>query len=73
MDIGHAVAALKMGGRVTRRGWNGKDMFLELQKPDNNSLMTLPYVFMYTAGGDLVPWFCSQVDLLAYDWVEVDK
>lgn len=27
-----------------------------------------PYVLLYTAGGTLVPWLCSQSDLLAEDW-----
>ena len=30
MDIGTAVAALKAGKRVHRKGWNGKDMWLVL-------------------------------------------
>lgn len=28
----------------------------------------LPYVMMCTAGGEFVPWLCSQTDLLATDW-----
>jgi hypothetical protein len=67
-DIGWATNELKEGGRVSRAGWNGKGMWLELQKPDKNSKMTLPYVYMRTAQGDLVPWLCSQTDLLANDW-----
>jgi hypothetical protein len=66
--IGWAVKELGDGGRVRRSGWNGKGMWLELQRPDDNSKMTLPYVFMSTAQGDLVPWLCSQSDLLASDW-----
>lgn len=68
MDIGTAIAALRRGERVARSGWNGKNMYLELQVPDANSKMTLPYVYMRTAQGDLVPWLCSQTDLLATDW-----
>lgn len=30
--------------------------------------MTLPYIFMSTAQGDLVPWLASQTDILATDW-----
>ena len=71
MDIGEAVDALRNGKRVARMGWNGKDMYLELQKPDANSKMTLPYVYMKTADDKLVPWLCSQSDLLATDWTEV--
>lgn len=72
MDIGEAVEVLRDGGRVRRAGWNGKGMWLQLQKPDENSKMTLPYVFMYTVTRDLVPWLCSQTDLLASDWEEAD-
>lgn len=69
--IGQAVKELHHGERVAREGWNGKDMYLELQVPDANSKMTLPYVYMKTAQGDLVPWLCSQTDLLATDWCVV--
>jgi hypothetical protein len=72
MDIGEAVEHVRDGGRVRRSGWNGKGMWLELQKPDDQSKMTLPYVYMSTAQGDLVPWLCSQSDLLATDWEEAD-
>lgn len=69
--IGWAVKQLQNGSRVARAGWNGKNMYLELQVPDVNSKMTLPYVYMRTAQGDLVPWLCSQTDLLATDWEQV--
>jgi hypothetical protein len=72
MDIGEAVHHLQEGRKVARSGWNGKDMYLMLQVPDANSKMTLPYVYMKTAQGDLVPWLCSQTDLLATDWSVVD-
>lgn len=68
MNIGQAVEALRNGERVTRSGWNGISMWLELQVPDAHSKMTLPYVYMRTAQSDLVPWLCSQTDLLANDW-----
>jgi hypothetical protein len=66
--IGEAVKAMWDGKHVCRSGWNGKGMWLELQVPDDHSKMTLPYVFMRTVQGDLVPWLCSQTDLLAKDW-----
>lgn len=67
-SIGWAVEQLWAGKRVSRSGWNGKSMYLQLQQPDSHSKMTLPYVYMRTAQGDLVPWLCSQTDLLATDW-----
>lgn len=72
MDIGEAVRALKRGLLVRRVGWNGKGMWLELQVPDAHSKMTLPYVYIHTVQGDLVPWLCSQTDLLADDWEIVE-
>lgn len=66
--IGWAVKQMHNGDKVRRAGWNGKGMYLKLQVPNANSKMTLPYVYMYTAQGDLVPWLCSQTDLLSVDW-----
>jgi hypothetical protein len=68
MNIGEAIDAMKAGNKVERLGWNGKGQFLELQIPDTHSKMTLPYVYISTVGGQLVPWLCSQTDLLANDW-----
>jgi hypothetical protein len=68
MTFGEAISALKEGKRVSRTGWNGKGMWLELQVPDAHSKMTLPYVYMKTAQDDLVPWLASQTDVLAEDW-----
>lgn len=66
--FGTALAALKGGYRVARAGWNGKGMWLGLQRPDPDSKMSLPYIFMSTADGHLVPWLASQTDLLSEDW-----
>jgi len=71
MDIGAAVAQMRAGERVSRTGWNGKNMWLELQVPEQHSKMSLPYVFITTVQGDRVPWLCSQTDLLAKDWFTV--
>jgi hypothetical protein len=69
--IGRAVDEMRTGRRVSRGGWNGKSQFLELQRPDEHSKMTLPYVFITTVDGNRVPWLCSQTDLLATDWYVV--
>jgi hypothetical protein len=78
-DIGWAISQLKSGRRVRREGWNGKGMWLELQTPDENSKMTLPYIYIeYPQGhpaypnGSRVPWLASQTDILAEDWETVD-
>lgn len=66
--IGWAVRQMQNGSRVRRAGWNGKLMWLALQTPDEHSKMGLPYVYISTVTGHLVPWLCSQTDLLASDW-----
>ncbi len=66
--FGQALEMLKSGLRCARHGWNGKGMYVELQRPDAHSKMTLPYLFTRTVQGDLVPWLASQTDILAEDW-----
>lgn len=70
-DFGFAIRALKAGARVERGGWNGKGMWLQLQVPDAHSKMGLPYIYMSTVDGKLVPWLASQTDMLAVDWLVI--
>ena len=67
-NFGEAISELKKGNKVTRKGWNGKNMWLELQVPDAHSKMTLPYIYMKTADNNKVPWLASQTDMLSEDW-----
>lgn len=81
MDFSRALDAVKNGKKISREGWNGKGMHIELQRPTQESKMTLPYLFLVyprrttTAGITIpgseqrVPWLASQTDLLAGDWV----
>jgi hypothetical protein len=69
--IGWAIKQMHNGSRVTRPGWNGKGMWLALQLPDEQSKMTLPYIYMKTGDDQRVPWLASQTDLLAMDWMIV--
>lgn len=66
--IGQAIKEMQNGERVQRAGWNSKGMWLALQVPDARSKMSLPYIYMSTVTGDLVPWLASQTDILARDW-----
>ena len=68
MNFGEAIEALKSGEKVSRAGWNGKGMYLELQRPDAGSKMSLPYIYMKTVDDHLVPWLASQTDMLSDDW-----
>ncbi len=76
-NFGHALELLKHGKKVSRSGWNGKGIFIELQTPDEHSKMTHAYIYIDTTGletnnpdapKDLVPWLASQTDMLAEDW-----
>lgn len=68
LTFSSALTHLKNNVRMSRSGWNGKGMYVEMQRPGLGSKMTLPYLFMKTAQGDLVPWLASQTDILADDW-----
>lgn len=69
MNFGEALIELKQGMLVSREGWNGKGQYLMLQRPDENSKMRRPYIFISPVDGELVPWVASQTDLLAEDWI----
>ena len=70
--FGDALEYLKQGHKLTRHGWNGKGMYIMLQRPTEQSKMTLPYIYMKTVRGDLIPWIASQTDMLAEDWALAD-
>lgn len=71
-DFGRALAYLRDGGRVARKGWNGQGMWVALQVPDENSKMGRPYFYISIVSGELVPWVASNGDLLAEDWFIVE-
>lgn len=80
MNFGQAIELLKEGKRVAREGWNGKGIYIKLQRPDANSKMTQPYIYIVTTGlvtdnkaapKGIVPWLASQTDMLAEDWIEL--
>lgn len=80
-DFSWALNQLKAGARLRRKGWNGNGIFIELQRPDEHSKMSSPYIYIDTTGlqsnnpdapRSCVPWFPSQTDLLASDWEVVE-
>lgn len=71
MSFGEALVALHDGEKVARSGWNREGMWLELQRPDANSKMSQPYLFITPSEGCRVPWVASQPDLLSKDWYVV--
>lgn len=77
MTFSKALEALKTGGNVSRKGWNGEGMYLELISGyciPEGELGTrykdclLPWIGIRTADGAFVPWVASQTDLLSEDW-----
>ena len=86
LTFGLALEALKLGNKVARAGWNGKGMFLFLVPgstfkvnrppllgiyPEGTEINYHAHVDMKTADGKVVPWLCSQTDMLANDWTVV--
>jgi len=68
MNFGEALTLVKNGHKIHRLGWNGSGMWVELQRPDVNSKMTMPYLFLAYPDGRTVPWLASQTDILSSDW-----
>ncbi len=68
MDFSQALKYLKDGNKIAREGWNGKGMWVAAQFPDAESKMGLPYIYMKTVDGSLVPWVASHTDLFRHDW-----
>jgi hypothetical protein len=83
MNIGEAIDEMKHGRKVVRSGWNGRNMFIffvpgsnfEVNRPPllgiyppGTRVKYLDHVDMRVANGSIVPWHCSQSDLLAEDW-----
>ena len=83
LTFGQALEALRVGKRVARTGWNGKNMFLFLVPgstfsvsrppllgiyPEGTEVNYHPHIDMRTADGTIVPWLASQTDVLAEDW-----
>lgn len=67
-----AVEFLKRNNKMTRTGWSGSGLYVELQMPDEHSKMSLPYLFLHTSEGDLVPWVPGHSDIMASDWAVVN-
>ena len=66
-DFGMALEALKRGKAVSRKGWNGKGMFLTLQngsEVEGNNMRNEPAKKYY---GDCKVKICPHIDMKAAD------
>lgn len=81
MNFGQALEHIKCGMKVQRKGWNGKNQYIELAT--NISYLTVDgkqvnvnheaigndaIAFVGTSGVQL-GWLASQADMLAEDWI----
>jgi hypothetical protein len=83
MNFGQALEQLKLGCKVAREGWNGKNQYIELATNisyknadgeiiniDHKTMGNKAIVFVGTSGVQL-GWLASQADMLSEDWVIV--
>ena len=81
MDFGDAIAVMKDGARVARKGWNGKDQYVflayeadfvtnaEISAFDGKDVEVGDMLVLKTAQDTFQPgWLASQADMLAEDW-----
>lgn len=71
LSFEHVLKLLKVGAKVTRKGWRDAGIHVEAQFPDENSKMTKPYLTMHKRG-EIFPLDLSCESIFAEDWVEVD-
>ena len=77
MTFSEALEEVKHGKAIQRSGWNGSGLIVKAQFPDENSKMTLPYLYIEypanskTTPGARCPWLASQTDIMAEDWTVV--
>ena len=83
LTFSQALDHLKNGIKMQRVGWNGKGMFIFLVNgstftvsrppllgiyPEGTQINYHAHIDMKTADNMIVPWLCSQTDMLANDW-----
>lgn len=80
MNFGHAIEMLKRGHKVARKGWNGKNQYIELAtnisylnicdniiNANHKAIGNKAVAFVGTSGVQ-IGWLASQADMLAEDW-----
>ena len=84
MNFGLAIEAAKMGKRIARAGWNGKNQYVELAScisykngageivnVGHDAIGNKALAFVGTSGVQM-GWLASQADMLADDWKIVE-
>lgn len=81
MKFGEAIEFVKNGYKASRRGWNGKEQYIELAKNisyvnvmgevvnvNHEAIGNQAIAFVGTSGIQL-GWLASQADMLANEWI----
>ena len=84
MSFGLAIEAAKMGKKIARAGWNGKNQYVELASGisytnaagetincNYEAIGNKALAFVGTSGVQM-GWLASQADMLADDWMIVE-
>ena len=82
--FGEAIRRLKVGQKVSRKGWNGKKQYIQLATGisyksadeeivncEHDAIGNKAIAFVGTSGVQ-IGWLASQADMLAEDWVVVE-
>lgn len=87
LNFGLAIESMRIGKKVARKGWNGKNMFIfwvngsvfKVNRPpllgiydEGTEINYHSHIDMKTADGQVVPWLASQTDMAALDWEIVE-
>lgn len=80
LDFGKVIQLLKKGKKLQRKGWNGKNQYIELAtnisyknnedetiNAEHEAIGNRAIAFVGTSGVQL-GWLASQADMLAEDW-----
>ena len=80
MNFGKAIVLLKEGKKLRRKGWNGKNQYIELatnisyKNADgeiiniNHKTMGNKAISFVGTSGVQIGWLASQSDMLSDDW-----
>lgn len=83
MTFGVAIELLKLGKKLRRKGWNGKNQYIELATNVSyvnprgeivnvqHSTMGNKAIAFHGTQGVQLGWLASQSDMLSDDWEEV--
>lgn len=85
MKFGEAIELIKNGKKIQRKGWNGKNQYIELAtnisyknikgeiiNAEHETMGNKAISFVGTSGVQ-IGWLASQADMLSEDWIEVEE